>query len=439
MQVEKQVDSYLAQHRDRDLQDYLHVVPTEHIARCINHFIHGKKKIFRMLPRLTKQLVVWDLNLYSRRYVISNMTNNDIRELIDGMDSDDASDIVYLLPYKRRRTLLRALPKRESQDIEEILTYPEHTAGHIMQKESITVPEYFSVLDCIKRVQRLYKDVHQISFIFVVDMKGIFLGYVPVEKLVVSSSTTKVKDLMLGHIAIPSNMDQEDVAHLFKQADLPVLPVVDMKGKVVGRITADDVVDILEEEQSEDMYRMAGIGTDEGVFDPPLLSVKRRIPWLTINMGTAILAAFVVSLFQGTIQRVVILAAYMPIVAGMGGNAATQTITVIVRAIALREVEYHQAWKVLLKEFVIGAMNGIVLGLVIGIISYLYNGNMLLGIVIGLAMIINLVIAGVSGTVIPLTLRLLGLDPALASSVFVTTCTDVGGFLSFLGLATLLL
>jgi len=227
------------------------------------------------------------------------------------------------------------------------------------------------------------------------------------------------------------------VANLVRHYNLVSVPVVDKQGKLVGRITIDDIVDVMEEEASEDILRMGGVGEEERVFTPPLQSVRRRLPWLYVNLVTAILAASVVSLFQGTIAKAVILAVFMPIVAGMGGNAGTQTLTVIVRSIALGELTLANARRALLKEILVGLGNGIGCGAVMSIVAYLWHGNPMLGVVLGSAMVINMFVAGLGGTIIPLALKWLKVDPALASGVFVTTLTDVFGFLSFLGLATL--
>lgn len=426
-------------HDNTHLRNFLHSLPQEEIGLLINRFTHGKKKIFRSLSLPVQRQVVWDLNQYSRKYILTGLKTEELKQILEDMDSDDAADIVYILPEHRRPEILKTLTKEDSQNISALLQYPEYTAGHLMQKELIKVPEYFSVFDTIKRVERFRTEVKDIQYIFVTDSKGRLLGVVPITQLILHPPRTKIKTLVEQITSVPVTMDQEEVAHIFKEQDLNALPVVDEEGRLIGRITADDVVDVLEQEQSEDMYQMAGVSTDEHIFDPPLHSVKKRFFWLTINLATAFLAAFVVSLFEGTIERFAILAAYMPIVAGMGGNAATQTITIVVRSMALHEVQFKDAWKVLWKEIVIGVVNGVLLGILTGVVSYYFNGFFMLGVVIGLAMIVNLVIAGLSGTLIPLMLKSLRLDPALASSVFVTTCTDVGGFLAFLGLATVLL
>ncbi len=437
--IEKSIDHLLALHRDAELRELLLGLSQEEIAHAMNRLAHGKKKIFQLLANEMRQKVIWDLNQYSRKYVIASLSRNQVRELVTDMDSDDASDVIHLLPPSRQRDILKTLKKEDSEHITEILQYPEKTAGHLMQKELLKVPEYFSILDCMKRVQNSGQEVNDLQTLFVTDSKGRLLGTVPILQLIMQKPQLKIKNVATDSVRVPVSMDQEDVAHLFKESDATMLPVVDSAGVLVGRITLDDVVDVMEEEQSEDMYQMAGITGNENIFDTPLHSIRKRLPWLTVNVLTAILVASVVASFEGTIQRIAILAAYMPIVAGMGGNAATQVVTVVVRSIALGEVEFKDVSRVLLKEMAIGLLNGLILGTLIGSLSFLYNANIMLGVVVGLAMITNLFIAGVMGTLIPLTLRALRLDPALASSVFVTACTDMSGFFAFLGLATLLL
>jgi magnesium transporter len=233
--------------------------------------------------------------------------------------------------------------------------------------------------------------------------------------------------------------DQEEVARQVASYNLLAIPVVDEESKLVGVITVDDVIDVIKDEATEDIYRLAGVATDERVFTPPLESLRKRLPWLAVNLVTAFIAASVVSLFQGTIGKVVALAVFMPIVAGMGGNAATQTLTVVVRGLALGELSWANSRKALLKESAVGIGNGLALGVLAALVAWMMRGDIVLGGVLALAMVINLFVAATAGTLIPLGLRALRVDPALASSVFITTLTDVAGFASFLGLATVFL
>jgi len=251
------------------------------------------------------------------------------------------------------------------------------------------------------------------------------------------------KDRTLLEMMIPDpvqgevSMDQEDAARLVSKYDLLALPIVDSEGHLMGIITVDDVIDIINQETTEDMYRMAGLEEGDRIFSHPKLSIQKRLPWMSFNLLTAMLAAFVVGLFEGTIEKAVSLAVFMPVVAGMGGNGGTQTLTVMVRGIALGELEFSTAWRAVMKEVIVGITIGAATGLMVAAVAYLWKGNPVLGLILALAMVINLLVGALAGTLIPLALKQMRLDPALGSGVLVTTFTDVFGFLSFLGLATI--
>ena len=266
------------------------------------------------------------------------------------------------------------------------------------------------------------------------------VGVVSLRRLLLVSPETPLKRIMTSDlISVRVDTDQEEVARQVASYNLLAIPVVEEENKLVGVITVDDVIDVIKDEATEDIYRLAGVAGDERAFTPAGESLRKRLPWLTVNLGTAFLAAFVVGLFERTIDTVVALAVFMPIVAGMGGNAATQTLTVVVRGIALGELSWQNSRKALLKEAAVGIGNGLTLGLLAAIVAWMMKGDLVLGGVLALAMIINMFVAATAGTLIPLGLRALKIDPALASSVFITTLTDVAGFASFLGLATVFL
>jgi magnesium transporter len=263
---------------------------------------------------------------------------------------------------------------------------------------------------------------------------------VSLRRLLLVPPSTPLKRIMTTDlISVRADMDQEEVARQVASYNLLAIPVVDEENKLVGVITVDDVIDVIKDEATEDVYRLAGVTGDDRVFTPASESLRKRLPWLLVNLGTAFLAALVVAAFQGTIGILPVVAVLMPVVAGMGGNAATQTLTVIVRGIALGELTWGNTRKALFKEAVVGIGNGLACGIVGALIVLLFNGNWVLGLVLGLAMIVNMFVAATAGTLIPLSLRALKVDPALASSVFITTLTDMFGFFSFLGLATLFL
>jgi len=327
----------------------------------------------------------------------------------------------------------------DSKEIKGLLKYEEETAGGIMTPQFFALSENTTVQQAIKALQKA-KDVEMVFYIYVTDDKGRLVGVISLRQLLLVSPRKLLKDIMVRDVmSVTTDMDQEEVARKVARYNILAIPVVDKENRLVGIITVDDIIDVIKEEATEDIYKMAGLNLDERALDPAFRSIRRRLPWLYVNLITAILAASVVGLFTNTIQTYAILAAYMPIVAGMGGNAATQTLAVIIRGIALGELSLDNARKVLLKETTVGFINGVATGVVMAGIAYLWNGNYMLGVAIGLAMIINLFVAGLAGTLMPFILRAFKVDPAVASSVFVTTFTDISGFFSFLGIATLLI
>ena len=279
-----------------------------------------------------------------------------------------------------------------------------------------------------------------VFYLYVVDLRRHLVGVVSLRRLLLVSTETPLKRIMTTDImSARVDTDQEEVAGIVASYNLLAIPVVDEEHKLAGIITVDDVIDVIKDEATEDIYRLAGMAGDEHISTPPAEALRKRLPWLGVNLVTAIMAAAVVALFQETISQVVALAVFMPVVAGMGGNAATQTLTVTVRGIALGELTWGNSRKALVKEIVIGLGNGLVLGFVAAGVAWAMQGNPVLGLILGLAMVLNMLVAATAGTLIPIVLRALNIDPALASAVFITTLTDVFGFLSFLGLGTLFL
>ena len=409
------------------------------IARVIERLNpETKREVFNLLQTDTASDVILEVNDASRGHILEGMDEEKLTDMVEEMESDDAADLISDLPEDVADSVLEHISKAGAEEVQKLLGYPEDTAGGIMQAEFVAVREDSTVGRVIEHLRTVAEEVGEVHSIFVVSREKRLVGSVPLSRLILARPDTAISTIMETEFPkVTPDYDQEEVARIFKKYDIVALPVVDNEGRLIGRITVDDVVDVMEREASEDFYRMAGVSHDEKVSDPVFKSFKRRCGWLTINLATAILAASVVGLFQDTIQALVILAVYMPIVAGMGGNAGTQTITVIVRGLALGELEFGTAKKALIKEVYLGLANGIATGIMAALVSYWWNGNYMLGVVICLAMIINLMIAGLTGTLIPLLLKWVRVDPALASSVFVTTFTDVGGFFSFLGLATL--
>jgi magnesium transporter len=368
--------------------------------------------------------------------LLATRSAEEIARLAQEIPSDDAAALIDYLPEELSTAVLDLMRPKESGVVENLLEYDEQTAGRIMNPHVFALNEDMTVGEAIGELQG-NRDVEMVFYLYVVDERRHLVGVVSLRRLLLVSPETPLKRIMTADlISARVDMDQEEVARQVAAYNLLAIPVVDEENKLVGIITVDDVIDVIKDEATEDIYRLAGVSGDERVFTPASESLRKRLPWLGINLGTAFLAAAVVGVFTKTIDQLPILAAFMPIVAGMGGNAATQTLTVIVRGIALGELTWANSRKALVKEAVVGIGNGVALGLVAAGVAWLTRGDPILGMVLGAAMIINMFVAATAGVLIPLGLRAANVDPALASSVFITTMTDVFGFFSFLGLAT---
>ena len=364
----------------------------------------------------------------------------EIAKLAQEIPSDDAAALIDYLPEELSAAVLDLMRPKESGVVENLLEYDEQTAGRIMNPHVFALNEDMTVGEAITELQTT-RDVEMVFYLYVVDGRRHLVGVVSLRRLLLVSPETPLKRIMTADlISARVDMDQEEVARQVAAYNLLAIPVVDEENKLVGIITVDDVIDVIKDEATEDIYRLAGVSGDERAFTPASESLRKRLPWLGVNLATAAIAAIVVYQFTlpGRILALLpLVAALMPIVAGMGGNAGTQTLTVVVRGIALGELTWSNSRKALIKEVLVGIGNGVALGAVAALVTWLTFGIPMLGVVLGLAMIINLFVAALAGTLVPLGLRAANVDPALASSVFITTMTDVFGFLTFLGLATI--
>ena len=370
--------------------------------------------------------------------LLAGRSPEEIVKFIQELPSDDAAAIIDHLPEELAASVLELMQKKPAgTDVGELLEYPEKTAGRIMNPKVFALSEDMTAAEAIAALQAS-RDVEMVFYLYVIDSRRHLVGVVSLRRLLLVPPETPLKRIMTADlISVRVDVAQEEVARLVASYNLLAIPVVDEENKLVGVITVDDVIDVIKDEATEDVYRLAGVATDDRVFTAPSESLRKRLPWLIVNLATAFLAASVVKVFEGTIGVVTSLAVFMPVVAGMGGNAATQTLAVIVRGIALGELTWSNSRKALLKEAAVGVGNGVACGLVGAAVVWLMQGSPWLGLILGLAMIINMFVAATAGTLIPLALRALKVDPALASSVFITTLTDVFGFLSFLGLGAL--
>lgn len=375
-----------------------------------------------------------------RSDILSDMSPSKVARIISELDSDDALDLIIDLDPQFQKEVLKKLSAKDRIAIEEGLNYPEESAGRLMQREYVAIPQFWTVgktIDYLRAAQDELPD--EFYDLIVIDPYYHVVGEIPLNKLVRAKRSEKINDIRLEDIhIIPATMDQEEVAHLFRREDLGSAPVVDEDGRLVGVITIDDIIDVIDEEAQEDILKLAGV-EESDLYRAVLSTSYSRSRWLLVNLITAFLAAWVVSMFGATIEKVVALAALMPIVAGMGGNAGTQTLTIAVRAIAMRELSDTNASRAIIKEGLVGFLNGCFFALLTGVIAGLWFQSLPLGVVIGAAMVINLISAGVFGAAIPILLEKYNLDPAISSAVFLTTVTDVVGFFAFLGLATVFL
>lgn len=388
--------------------------------------------------------VLAELDETVREEIVGHLGVRDVATALTELDSDDAVEVLEEMDEAQQRAVLDHIPDEERTLIEESLSYPDDSAGRLMQREIVTVPSHWNVGQCIDFVRRIAEEdegrLPSVFYdIFAIDARHHPVGSIALSKLMSSRRQVPVTEVMEEDMQqIYVNTDQEDVAFLFRQRDLVSAPVVDANGRLVGAITVDDVVDVIHEEHEEDIMRMGGVSEDD-LYNAAVSTTRTRFSWLCVNLLTAILASIVIGLFDATIEEIVALAVLMPIVASMGGNAGTQTLTVTVRALATKELTASNAYRIISKEVIVGVFNGVIFAVLTGIVAWVWFQSPELGGVIAVAMLINMVVAGFSGAVIPIALDKFGADPAIASSVFLTTMTDVVGFFAFLSLAALVL
>ena len=382
--------------------------------------------------------VLGELSEDLQQEFLLRMNSEQMAALVAGLDPDDVADILQQLPDHLIPKVLQTMGEQDRQRVETVLTYDEDSAGGLMNTDTITVRPDLTI-DAVLRYLRRHDELPEITdSIFVVNRRDMFLGTLTLSKLLTSSPTTTVREIMNTNIqGIPATMDASQVTHLFERHDWVSAPVVNKEGHLLGRITIDDVVDVIIDDAEHSLLGMAGLSDEEETFSSVRRSAPRRAVWLGINLFTAVLASAVINLFQGTIEQVVALAILMPIVASMGGVAGSQTLTVVIRGMALGQINRNNLRWLVSKEVLTGALNAMLWAVVIGAFAAWWFEAPMIGVIIGAAMVINLLTAALAGALLPVFLKSIRIDPALAGSVMLTTVTDVVGFLSFLGLATL--
>jgi len=411
------------------------------IADAISEMKEDKvKEITDMLDTEDLAEILEQSEEYMQINILKTKTYDEIIDIFSYMPKDVITDIMGNLPIYMGKELLTHMKQSEAKVLKELLGYDIESAGGLMTTEYILFKKELTVAEALNKIKEIEPKTEVLDMIYVENKKKELVGVVELRDIFNSPNDTKLEEIMIDNIiSVEPEEDQEIVAQLVAKYDLSVIPVVNKNKRLLGIITFDDIIDVIEAENTEDMFRMVGVNEEESINSPFFKSVKRRLPWLFINLGTAFLAAITVGLFEDVISQVAVLAAAMPVVAGMGGNAGTQTLSVVIRGIALGEVEDENKWKLVFKEGALGLIHGIAIGILTGIILYFMYGNFYLGIIIFASMVFNLVLAGLFGFLIPLGLQAMGIDPALASAIFLTTATDVFGFFAFLGLARIFL
>lgn len=423
------LNAALAPLHGADIADLIEQLTTQRRARLL-----------RMYSGEIDAEILTEIDESIREEVLEQLPRDVLADAVREMDTDDVVDLVEDLDAPEREEILSALDAEDRVAVEQSLTYPEYSAGRLMQSEVVTAPEHWTVGETIDFLRGEDWLPDQFYHVILVDPRRHPVGYVTLGRLLSAQRPTRLADIIEDSFrTIDVLQDEGDVAYAFNQYHLISAPVVDADGRLVGVITIDDAMAVLDEEHEEDFLKLAGVGEESSLSDGVIETVRQRAPWLLVNLITANISAFVISRFSGTIETIVALAALMPIVASMGGNAGTQSLAVAVRALATKDLTSSNAGRVVRRETVVGLINGLIFAAMMGTIGYLAYGSPMLGVVLAAAIVINLIVAALGGVLVPLTLEKLKLDPALAAGTFVTTLTDVIGFLAFLGLATWIL
>jgi magnesium transporter len=437
----KQLQDYIEKGWEFHIIDMLHDLKPVEIAELLEALDEeARGKFFVLLDVDTASEVIAELSSESREDVIDGMSDKDLARIVQDMDSDDAADLVGDLHAERAERVLAELSPEDSFDIKSLLKYPEDTAGGIMQRELISALPNATVDEVIALIRRLHTEIHNIYMVYVVDNRRVLIGTVPLVGLILSKPDATMAQIMdFDPLTVPVAMDQEKVANLFKRYDSMVMPVVDEQGILLGRITVDDIVDIMEEEATEDMFMLAG--AEEDLLSSSVLkNASTRIPWLFVSWVGGVFATFLIREFETTISRVIGLAAFMPIILGMGGNVAAQAVALIVRGIATGASSATNFKSIVIKQIGVGVLLGAMFGVMLGLIAFfLYPDELRISIVVALAIMISMSLASFMGTLLPILFYKLNKDPAVASGPFVTTAMDILGVAAYLAIAVLLL
>lgn len=429
IKTEEEIKKYLENNHSIDIAESFKELNDDELLYIFE--LMGAENKARILEQAGEELQIRILNLISDKEAI---------DVFRCMSPDDIADILGYIDIKKSKSILNNMKFSEANKIRELLGYEEDTAGGIMTTQYIAFKQNLEIKDVMIKLKSIAPKSEVIETIFVINEKKELVGKVDLREILISSEETRLEQIMNENIEyVFVEEDQEDVARMVSKYDLNVIPVINHKKNILGIITVDDIIDVIQEENTEDILKLGGVSEEEDIHSPFLFSVKQRLPWLIVNLGTAFLASFVIGIFSNTVEKVVILSSMMTIISGMGGNAGTQSLSVTIRALALGEINTNETLKIVGKNILVGVITGSILGILCGAIMYFIFGNFYLGLIIFLAMIGNLVLACIIGFLVPVTLKALKIDPAMASAVLLTTVTDTCGFFLFLGLATVFL
>ena len=413
---------------------YVESIHPVDILDVLRDYPEDKEDILYRLPEGLIADIIDEADDEEKYSILMEFSENKQKNIVEEMSSDELTDLLGMLDEEKANKILEKMTDEDARKVRQLLSYDPDTAAGIMATEFVALKENMTVEETLKYLQKYGEENENIYDLYVVDNFDKLKGVISLKELVTKNFNTRISDVIHTKIeGIPYNTDQEEVGHRFEKYGYLTMPVVDNSNRLLGVVTFDDVMQILRDETTEDIHRLGGVDEGEKVDGSLKDSVKSRLPWLIVNLVTAILAAAVVGMFEGTIQAVVSLATFMPIVTGMGGNAGTQTLTIIVRGLALGELNFKNMKKVFFKEIGVGVVTGVVIGFIIGVLGYIWEGNFMFGIIISVAMLLNMIVATITGYLVPVVLKKFKVDPALASSIFVTTFTDVLGFFFFLG------
>ncbi|MBP9478719.1 MAG: magnesium transporter [Sebaldella sp.] len=436
-EIEEITEEIVKIHSKNELEEYLKENHFIDIAESFEDLNDNElKRILNLMSDESKAKVIEQADEELQEKILEMFSDEVIIQIFSYMSPDDITDILGYIDFQKSKSILNKMKRSDANKLRELLGYEEDTAGGIMTTRYIAFKETLLIKDIMAKIKVIAPKTEVIEKIFVLNSRRELIGEADLRDILISPDEMELSEITNENIlSVYPEDDQEDVARTVSKYDLKVIPVINKRNHLLGIITVDDIIDVILEESTEDMLKLGGVSEEENINSLLFFSIRKRLPWLIVNLGTAFFASFVVGLFQGTISKAVVLATAMPIVAGMGGNAGTQSLTVTIRGIALGELDLDDNYKIIVKQLLVGLFNGSMLGLITGFIMFIVNKNIFLGIIIFFAMIGNLTIACLTGFIIPVTLKKLKIDPALASAVVLTTFTDVCGFFLFLGLA----